>query len=97
MILFITGYATGMMLTFLLLYFGHCLYVSRKPSTDTLSKKRILRFMSNRIQSLQDHIDRDFGGGLTDRLAKLQELKFLKGAIEREMFDDEVEVEQHDQ
>jgi hypothetical protein len=52
--------------------------------------------MSNRIQSLQDHIDRDFGGGLSDRLAKLQENKFLKGAIERGMFD-ESEVDQHDQ
>jgi hypothetical protein len=52
--------------------------------------------MSNRIQSLQDHIDLDFGGGLSDRLAKLQEIKFLKGAIQRGLFD-EAEVEQHDQ
>jgi hypothetical protein len=93
MILFIAGYVTGMMLTFLLLYFGHCMYVSRKPSSDTLNKKKIISFMSNRIESLQNHVDRDFGGGLSDRLAKLQEIKFLKGAIERGMFDDESEVD----
>jgi hypothetical protein len=89
MILFIAGYVTGMILTFLLLYFGHCLYASRKPSSDILNKKKIISFMSNRIQSLQDHIDRDFGGGLSDRLAKLQETKFLKGAIERGCFDED--------
>jgi hypothetical protein len=96
MILFITGYVTGMILTFLLLYFGHCLYVSRKTSTDTLSKKKILRFMSNRIQSLQDHTDRDLGGGLSDRLAKLQESKFMKGAIERGLFDDDSKTTRND-
>jgi hypothetical protein len=53
----------------------------------SLSKQKILDFLNNRVESLQDQKDRDFGGGLSDRLAKLQESKFLKGAIERGCFD----------
>jgi hypothetical protein len=54
-----------------------------------ISRQKLIDFLTRRLESLQDQKERDFGGGLSDRLAKLQESKFLKGAIERGMFDED--------
>ncbi|MDF2902381.1 MAG: hypothetical protein K0S25_19 [Bacillus sp. (in: firmicutes)] len=59
---------------------------------ELISKQKILDFMTKRFQSLQDEINRDFGGGLSDRLAKWQECKFWKEAIERGEFDPDEKV-----
>lgn len=53
-----------------------------------MNKQSILDFMTKRMTELQVQIDRDIGGGLTDRLAKWQECKYWKEAIERGQFDE---------
>jgi hypothetical protein len=56
---------------------------------ETISKQKILDFMTKRFNALQNEIDRDKGGGLADSLAKWQEVKYWKEAIERGEFDEE--------
>jgi hypothetical protein len=86
---FLFGYIVGSTVTLLLLYFGHCLYQFRKPPTTVIGKTKIHSFMAQRFDLLQDDINRDFGGGLSDRLAKWQEVKYWKEAIERGVFDED--------
>jgi hypothetical protein len=54
---------------------------------NDISRKKILEFMEKRMASLQLQIDRDYGSGLSDSLAKWQECKWWKEAIERGEFD----------
>jgi hypothetical protein len=60
---------------------------------SNLDKQKILNFMEKRMSTLQEQVNRDFGGGLSDRLAKWQEVKYWKEAIERKEFDTKEEGE----
>jgi len=60
---------------------------------SNLDKQKIIDFMTKRMNALQEQINRDFGGGLSDRLAKWQEVKYWKEAIERREFDEGEEGE----
>lgn len=53
----------------------------------TLDKRKILDFMTNRFKSLEEHVTRDFGGGLANRVGEYREVKYWKEAIERGEFD----------
>lgn len=41
------------------------------------------------MAALKDQVNRDIGGGLSDRLAKWYEVKYWKEAIERKEFHDD--------
>ncbi|MCP1159344.1 MULTISPECIES: hypothetical protein [Bacillus] len=53
---------------------------------NIVDKSSILRQMTNRMDSLQHMIDRDFGGNTHDILIQYRELKYWKEAIERNEF-----------
>lgn len=50
-------------------------------------KFQVLKAMERRMNHLKDMTDRDFAGGSAGMLAKLQEVKYWKEAIERGEFD----------
>lgn len=58
-----------------------------KMDDKTISKAKILNFMSKRMEAIQNQIDRDFGSGLTGRNEAYREVKYWKEAIERGCFD----------
>lgn len=87
--IFVFGYTIGMTITLLLLYLGYNHYESKKVPSEKIIKNKIIQFMSQRMNTLQNQIDRDVGGGLSDRLAKWQECKYWKEAIERGEFDED--------
>ncbi|MDF2650093.1 MAG: hypothetical protein K0Q73_5898 [Paenibacillus sp.] len=55
----------------------------KKPTV----KENLIKSMESRMAALQDHIDRDFNGGLTGHLEGWREVKYWKEAIERGEFD----------
>lgn len=81
------GYFIGAIVTTILLYAGHGWYEYRKGPSQTIDRVKIHSFMTQRFHALQKEIDRDKGGGLSDSLAKWQEVKYWKEAIERNVFD----------
>lgn len=54
-----------------------------------INEEKLLSFMEKRMAALKDQVNRDIGGGLSDRLAKWYEVKYWKEAIERKEFHDD--------
>lgn len=53
---------------------------------EKLNKEKILKAMESRMMALQDHIQRDFSGGLSGMNEAWREVKYWKEAIERGEF-----------
>jgi hypothetical protein len=47
-----------------------------------MNKEKILEFMKKRMDVLQNHIERQFGGDIGPRVHEFREVKFWKEAIE---------------
>lgn len=54
---------------------------------NTIDKKKFITWATKRLESFDNRINKDFGGGLTDDLGKYNELKMIKEAAERGEFD----------
>jgi hypothetical protein len=52
-----------------------------------MNKEKILEFMKKRMDVLQNHIERQFGGDIGPRVHEFREVKYWKEAIERGQFD----------
>lgn len=53
---------------------------------EKLNKDKILKAMESRMVALQDHINRDYSGGLVGYNEAWREVKYWKEAIERGEF-----------
>jgi hypothetical protein len=55
--------------------------------TNIMDKKKFIAWAEKRLESFDNRITKDFGGGLIDDLGKHNELKMIKEAVERGEFD----------
>lgn len=58
----------------------------------TLDKQKLLEFMTERFNAIEEMVTRGFGGGSTNKIGQYRELKYWKEAIERGEFDKNKEV-----
>ncbi len=88
---FIFGYVVGTTLTLLLLYMGYLRYEykHRDNESSMLNKKKLIRFMNQRMDGLRLYIDKDFGGHITGHHEAFREVKYWKEAVERGCFDED--------
>jgi hypothetical protein len=54
---------------------------------NAIDKKKFIAWVTKRLESFDNRINKDFGGGLIDDLGKHNELKMIKEAAERGEFD----------
>lgn len=57
---------------------------------NLIDKKKFIKWAEDRMSFLQERIQRDFGGGMIDDLGKFNEIKMIKEAAERGIFDAKV-------
>jgi hypothetical protein len=55
--------------------------------TNIMDKKKFIAWAEKRLESFDNRITKDFGGGLIDDLGKYNELKMIKETAERGEFD----------
>jgi hypothetical protein len=55
--------------------------------TNIIDKSKFIAWAEKRLESFDNRITKDFGGGLIDDLGKYNELKMIKEAAERGEFD----------
>lgn len=58
--------------------------------SNILDKDKFVDWAEKRMEVLNSEIIRDFGGGMTDRLGRYNELKMIKEAVERGVWDTRV-------